>query len=426
MRRALLIVAGLAFVLSWFAGKHLPSLVAIILNAVVLIHFELATVRRLLFTGAALSLPPPPFKPLPPLPRLTALVPCRNEAAALADTLQAWDEVDYPRSRLQVVFIDDDSADETPKLLEMFAAHRPWVVVLRKDGPAVGKGAALAAGLAAAHSSDGVVVFDADARPAADCLMILTEHLNNPAVAAVAGRMIPDDRPALAAVYARAESAVHQRLTLTGATRLGATVPLLGSAYLVRRNLLDVLGFDPTHRLEDIDLSLRLLERGFRISFEPHAVCRHRPPADWRALTAQRTAWARGFHRIIAEHLRPAVVAADSGLLAIDRLLYTLGYFDRVSLLLGLLLCALDAWALPALWLPWWVIVAYLAVPLAQVPLAALLDGWTLRQLLRLPLALLMSPVEALAEPLAWLLDFVRLPLRWRKIPRAGEERGHG
>ncbi len=125
MRRALLIVAGLAFVLSWFAGKHLPSLVAIILNAVVLIHFELATVRRLLFTGAALSLPPPPFKPLPPLPRLTALVPCRNEAAALADTLQAWDEVDYPRSRLQVVFIDDDSADETPKLLEMFAAHRP-------------------------------------------------------------------------------------------------------------------------------------------------------------------------------------------------------------------------------------------------------------------------------------------------------------
>jgi len=203
-------------------------------------------------------------------------------------------------------------------------------------------------------------------------------------------------------------------------------VPLLGSAYLVRRNLLDAVGFDPTHRLEDIDLSMRLLERGFRIAFEPHAVCRHRPPADWRALTAQRTAWARGFHRVIAAHLRPAVVAADSGLLAIDRLLYTLGYLDRVSLLLGLVLCALDAWVLPALWLPWWAIAAYVAVPLAQLPLAALLDGWTPRQLLRLPPALAMSLVEVIAEPLAWLLDFIRRPLRWRRIPRAGEERGHG
>lgn len=426
MRRALLLVALLAFALSWFAGSRLPALVALALNALVLIHFELVTLRRLLFTGAALKLPPAPVKPLPPLPHLTALVPCRNEASALADTLPAWDEVDYPRSRLQVIFIDDGSEDETAKLLAMFVAHRPWATVLRKETPAVGKGAALAAGLAAAHPSDGVVVFDADARPASACLMILAEHLNNPAVAAVAGRMIPDDHPSPAATYARIESAVHQRLTLAGASKLGATVPLLGSAYLVRRGLLDAIGFDPTHRLEDIDLSLRLLDHGFRIVFEPHAVCRHRPPADLRALTAQRTAWSRGFHRIIAEHLRPAVVGADSGLLAIDRLLYTLGYFDRVSLLLGLGLCALDAWVMPALWLPWWVIVAYVAVPLAQIPLAALLDGWTFRQMLRLIPAMLMSLVELIAEPLAWALDFVRRPLRWRKIPRAGEERGHG
>jgi cellulose synthase/poly-beta-1,6-N-acetylglucosamine synthase-like glycosyltransferase len=397
----------------------------VVANGLVLIHFELATLRRLALTAAALCGPPPP--PLFPddWPKLAVLVPCRNEAAALPATLRAWDKVVYPRARLQLLFIDDASADETASLLEAYARERAWVAVHRKTSAAVGKGAALTAGLAAADPADGVAVFDADARPRADCLLYLAAHLVNPAVAAVAGRMYPDDAATPAATYARLESAVHQRITLTGAARLGAMTPLLGSAYLVRRPLLDGLGFHPTHRLEDIDLSMRLFARGFRLVFEPRAACDHRPPATLAALAAQRTAWSRGFHHIGAAYWRAAVTHADSVLAAFDRLLFSLGYLDRVSLALGVLLAALDATVWPSLWMPWWAPAAFVAVPLAQVPLAMLLDGWRLRQMARAIPALLLAAFDPLTELAAVAADLFGKRQTWRPIPRAGEDDLH-
>ncbi len=420
MRRSLVIALLVVFALTWLAGPRLALLLTAVVNALVLIHFAVATARRVVLTGAALAGPPAPPPPANPLP-LTVLVPCRNEQAALPETLRAWDAVDYPRELLRVMFIDDASSDQTPALLADFARARPWAQVVTRTGPAEGKGAALAAGLAAAAPSEAVAVFDADARPHSDCLMRLAAHLADPLVAAVAGRMLPDDAGTPAATFARLESAVHQRLTLTGAVRVGSVTPLLGSAYAVRRTVLAALGFDPTHRLEDIDLTMRLLARGYRLTFAPEAACAHRPPADSTALAAQRAAWSRGFHRIAATHWRDALVHAPSSLAAIDRLLFALGYLDRLSLSLAVLLAVLDATVWPALWMPWWVPVLYVAVPLAQVPLAMLLDRWTVGQMARAVPALALALLDPLTELAAAAADLFGRRQTWRSVPRAGE-----
>lgn len=426
MRRALIIVALLAFLVTWLAGARLPLLLAMALNAVVLLHLELVTIRRLTLSVAA-CLPGSTKSPAPldPAPRLLVLVPCRNEAAVLPKTLLAWDEIDYPRARLQIVFIDDAGTDQTGPLLTQYAADRPWVKVCRKQSAPTGKGAALTAGLECADASTAVAIFDADARPRPDCLLRLTAHLANHAVAAVAGRMIPDEHSSPAAVYARLESSVHQRVTLTGAARLGATVPLLGSAYLVRRPLLQALGLDAAHRLEDIDFSMKLLARGFNIAFEPKAKCDHLPPARAAALTAQRTAWSRGFHRVAKQHLPALVNQADSGLLAIDRFLFALGYLDRLSLALAILLAVADATYWPMLWMPWWMVLVFIGVPLAQIPLAIFLDRWPWRQIVRVPPALVLAILDLFSELAALGADLFGRRQAWRKIPRAGEETDH-
>jgi len=427
MRRELLIVVVVIFFIAWFAGSRLPQLAAIVLNAAVLIHFELATLRRLILTiSATLRDDRPPRVAPDAWPKLTVLVPCRNEEAVLPDTLSAWEAVEYPRARLQVIFIDDASDDGTGELLSSFARQWPWAQVLRLDAPSGAKGAALHAGLDAAAPSEAVAVFDADARPRPECLQWLAAHLGNPAAAAVAGRMIPDDHRGAAAVYSALESSVHQRITLTGASRIGATVPLLGSAYLVRRPLLDALGFSPDHRLEDIDLSVRLLERNFRIIFEPLAICDHRPPANVGALMRQRTAWSRGFHRIVREHALLLINHADGGLLAIDRALFAAGYLDRLSFLCGVALAVLDATVWPALWMPWWAPVIYAGVIAAQIPLALFLDNWPGRKVLRLLPALGLVLADLLTETVAALADAIGLPQRWTKTARAGEEPGDG
>lgn len=428
MRRFfLIIIAGLLFFLTWQMGVQIGLVLAVFLNALVMLHLELATLRRFTFTLAALAAKKPSLPPLPdPPPFLLALVPCRNEASTLAATLEAWDAVEYPHDGLRLVFIDDASTDRTAELLKAYAVGRPWVEVVSKPGPSTGKGAALSAGLAAAPEAEAVVVFDADARPAPDCLQLLAAHLSNPAVAAVAGRMLPDYHPSTPAAYSRLEAAVHQRITVTGAAWLGFTVPLLGSAYLVRYSALKAIGFDPTHRLEDIDLTMRLLTNNFNIAFEPRARCAHRPPASLHALAVQRAAWSRGFHRIATAYLWTAIVQAGSLVLALDRFLFATGYLDRITFSLAIVLAVLDATVLQILWMPWWFPVLVAAVPALQCVLAMLLDGWKIGQVARIIPASILAFLDLATEWSAMIADLLHLPRQWRRTLRAGEEPKHG
>lgn len=421
-RLAPLCLALLIFALVFLAGRQAALLLVLMINVAVLTHLALISLRRLLFTGAALLPPAPEYSPPETTsPRLTVLVPCRNEQAVLPDTLAAWEKVDYPRDRLELVLIDDASDDATPALLDEFAKDHAWVAVLHRPGPATGKGAALQAGLAVSREATAAAVFDADAEPDPRCLLRLAARLAEPDIAAVAGRMFPRADPSPAATYAALEAAVHQRITLTGAARCGGVTPLLGSAYLVRRPLLDRLGFASAQRLEDIDLSLRLLAEGYRIAWEPRAFCRHRPPADAAAFRRQRIAWSRGFHRLLVKYGRLLVWRAPSPLSAIDRLLFSTAYLDRLSLALALLLAALAPFLDKTLWMPWWFPAGAAALPVLQIILAVRLDRWPRDRRRRIGPALALAPVDLLSEWLAIGADLLRRPRPWEKIPRGGE-----
>ncbi|MDX2284896.1 MAG: glycosyltransferase family 2 protein [Bacteroidia bacterium] len=81
------------------------------------------------------------------------IVPARNEAAALPDTLR--DLLRYP---WQVVVVDDGSTDETPVLLKAWPVHR------LRHGVNLGQGAALQTGMDYARSRGAAWAahFDAD------------------------------------------------------------------------------------------------------------------------------------------------------------------------------------------------------------------------------------------------------------------------
>jgi cellulose synthase/poly-beta-1,6-N-acetylglucosamine synthase-like glycosyltransferase len=414
--RTLALAAGV-FLAAFFGGRRALSSVAFLLNAAVVLHLALVTFRRASVTLAALAAQPKTPPAPATSPRLTVLVPCRNEAAALPATLKAWDDATYPRDRLELIFIDDASTDATPTLLSDFVAARVWARLVTHAEPAGGKGDALAAGLAAAAPSDAVAVFDADARPAPGCLAQLVAALTD-TVVAVAGRMLPEPAGP-AAVYSAAEAAVHQRLTITGAARLGGVTPLLGSAYLVRRATLDRLGFATDHRLEDIDLTARLLIAGERIAWAPAARCTHLPPADRAALGTQRIAWSRGFHRVTREHAHELTITAPHLPAALDRLLFFTGYLDRLSLVAALILAALAHTIAPALWLPWWFLALVVALPVAQIPVAVLADRWPPRRLASLPAALVLAAVDVLSEWQAVAADLLHRPQPWRRADRA-------
>ena len=104
-----------------------------------------------------LGTPPEP----PTWPSVVAVVPARDEAAILPDTLPALLTQDYP-GEFRVLLVDDASTDGTGELARSLGAE-----VVAGSGPPpgwTGKVAALAAGVAAAGEPDYLLFTDADIR----------------------------------------------------------------------------------------------------------------------------------------------------------------------------------------------------------------------------------------------------------------------
>lgn len=122
------------------------------------------------FWRTSIRLPP---RPTPrPWPAVVAIVPARNEADVLRDTLPLLVSQEYP-GRFRVVVVDDASDDQTGSVAKEAGAD-----VVRTEGPPpgwAGKVAAMARGVAAADDAELFLFTDADIRYSAGCLTALVE-----------------------------------------------------------------------------------------------------------------------------------------------------------------------------------------------------------------------------------------------------------
>ncbi len=235
--------------------------------------------RRL--TDAGLLHPRP--APAPHRLDVTVIVPVRDRAAMLARCLDAVG-TDRP-----VVVIDDASrnADEIARVCAARGA-----TVIRRDvngGPAAARNTGLAR-----IDSEFIAFLDSDCVPPADWIDRLSEHLTDPAVAAVAPRIGAVGSPTLAGRY----GAVHGSLDL--GDREAKVAPLTRVAYVptaalfVRHSALSDIAaggrvFDPELRCgEDVDVIWRLIEAGWRIRYDPSVVVAHDEPDTLRHLLTRR------------------------------------------------------------------------------------------------------------------------------------------
>lgn len=100
-----------------------------------------------------------------PLPTVTVLVCARNEEHHIDECLQSLAMIDYPRERLEILFLDDRSTDRTPQILQEWSARLPHlrVIVSHDDGGARGKVNALIQGMDRA-TGEIIIMTDADCR----------------------------------------------------------------------------------------------------------------------------------------------------------------------------------------------------------------------------------------------------------------------
>lgn len=256
--------AGARHVAGWWEGAPVPG------NPK-----ARALARRLLDTGIA-----HPLLDRGPVeqPAVTVVVPVRDRHAELTRCLAGL--MDGPR----VIVVDDGSRD--PDAIQRVAAAAGASVVRRpvNGGPA----AARNTGLAAARTPL-VAFLDSDCVPGPGWLDELLPHFADPALGAVAPRIVPHEPGRTWLARYEGASSTLDMGHRPSIVRPGSRVPYVPGAALVVRNQAAGTGFAEDMQVgEDVDFVWRLGASGWRVRYEPAATVGHQHRVRLREWFARR------------------------------------------------------------------------------------------------------------------------------------------
>ncbi len=90
-------------------------------------------------------------------PKVSVLIPARNEETVIGRLLQRMCELTYPKEKLEVIVIDDASTDRTGEIAEAFAKTHTFIKVVHSDSINGGKGKPRALNEGLAHASGEII-----------------------------------------------------------------------------------------------------------------------------------------------------------------------------------------------------------------------------------------------------------------------------
>jgi poly-beta-1,6-N-acetyl-D-glucosamine synthase len=242
---------------------------------------------------------PPTLEEWPPI---SLLVPCYNEADNAAETFAAATAIDYPD--FEIIAINDGSRDDTARLLEQIAARTPRmrVVHMAKNQ---GKATALNAGaLLARHEI--LVCIDGDALIDPHCLRWVAKAFQRSDLGALTGNPRIRNRSTLLGRLQVGEFSATIGLIKRAQATYGRLFTISGVMCAFRkRALADAGWWSPRTLTEDIDVTWRIQLAGWRITYEPNAVCWILMPETLKGLWRQRLRWAEGGTQMMTDFFLP-------------------------------------------------------------------------------------------------------------------------
>jgi cellulose synthase/poly-beta-1,6-N-acetylglucosamine synthase-like glycosyltransferase/peptidoglycan/xylan/chitin deacetylase (PgdA/CDA1 family)/spore germination protein YaaH len=234
-------------------------------------------------------------------PPVTVIVPAYNEEKVIVQTVRSVLASDY--LNLRVIVVDDGSPDATADVVRKefgFEIGQGRVLLLTKDNG--GKASALNFGLQ--HTDDEVYVgIDADTVIAPNAVSLLVAHFADPEIGAVAGNTKVGNRVNLWTRWQALEYITSQNFERRALNVLGAVSVVPGAIGAWRTAAVRAAGGYPTDTVaEDADLTMSLLERGWRVVNEDRALAFTEAPTTARGLMRQRFRWSFGILQAVWKH----------------------------------------------------------------------------------------------------------------------------
>lgn len=229
------------------------------------------------------------------LPRISVIVPMHNEEDVASDVLDALANSDYDADRLEVLAVDDRSTDGTGGVIDDFAARYAVVRALHRSEGNGGKAGALDFATREAKG-DVLMVFDADYVPGRGILKMLAAPFADPRVAAVMGRVVPNNAAAsLMSGLLALERAAGYQVGQQARFNMGLVPQFGGTVGGVRTSALRAVGgWNARSLTEDTDLTCRLAIAGWKIAYVNRAECYEQVPQSWEVRRKQLRRWVIG------------------------------------------------------------------------------------------------------------------------------------
>lgn len=204
-------------------------------------------------------------------PEVTLLVASYNEGAFLTQKIENCLNLDYPEGRLKFMFVTDGSTDQSNDIIQKY----PQIQLLFEPGR---KGKVAAINRAMKFVTTEFVIFcDANTELNRESIREIVKHYADPEIGAVAGeKVIRTSQGNLSVagagegLYWKYESFL-KRLDSEFYTVVGAA----GELFSVRTAL-----FAPVPEnvlLDDFIISLKIAEKGYRVTYEPKAFATEAP-----------------------------------------------------------------------------------------------------------------------------------------------------
>lgn len=239
------------------------------------------------------------------LPKVTVQLPIFNELYVVERLLDAVAKLNYPLDRLEIQILDD-STDQTSEIIKQHIQKYPEInfrYIHRIDRKGF-KAGALREGLEEAEG-EFIAIFDADFVPDPDFLLKTIGHFNDDRVGMVQSRWthLNEGFSILTRLQAFALDA-HFMVEQMGRNEQGAFINFNGTGGIWRKGcILDAGNWQDDTLTEDLDLSYRAQQKGWKFIYRPDIESPAELPPVMSAIKSQQFRWTKGGAECASKHL---------------------------------------------------------------------------------------------------------------------------
>ncbi len=199
------------------------------------------------------------------LPSISLVIPAFNEEGWIADKINNSLELDYPSDKIEIIVVTDGSFDATPLIASTYNEK----IMLLHTSKRSGKISAM--DRASRIANNEILIFtDANTSLNKMSLINIANHFNNPEVGMVSG-----EKKVLASKEGESASGEglywkYESWLKSLDSEVASVIGAAGELFALRSSLYEKLPSDTL--LDDFMLSTRLLEKGYKIVYEPKAL----------------------------------------------------------------------------------------------------------------------------------------------------------